>query len=129
MSSGNGAPKVLLVEDDPLVAEPLRIQLEDAGYEVEQCGTGAEALAALERSAAAYGALITDIRMPGEVDGWEVARHARHLAGAIPVIYMSGDRASDWAAEGVPRSVMLTKPFAGSQLIVALGNALNESDT
>jgi DNA-binding response OmpR family regulator len=128
MSSGNGAPKVLLVEDDHLVAEALRLQLEEAGYEVDQCRTGAEALVSLDRAAGAYGAVVTDIRMPGDVTGWEVARHARHLASAIPVIYMSGDSAADWAAEGVPRSVMLAKPFAGSQLIVALGNALNESD-
>ena len=43
----------------------------------------------------------------------------------MPVIYMTGTHAEDWASKGVPNSVLLTKPFAPAQLVTALSNLLN----
>jgi CheY-like chemotaxis protein len=59
------------------------------------------------------------------VDGWEVAKHARELDPEFPVIYMSGDSASDWGSKGVPNSIMLSKPFAPAQLLTAVSQLLN----
>lgn len=44
---------------------------------------------------------------------------------AIPVIYISGDGAPYWSAEGVPESIMISKPFAIPQIITALSILLN----
>jgi CheY-like chemotaxis protein len=64
--------------------------------------------------------LITDIKLGSKMNGWEVARHARQTYPGIAVVYMSGDSAADWTAEGVPNSVMLQKPFATAQVTTAI---------
>ena len=48
-------------------------------------------------------------------------RSTRHF----PVIYMSGDSAEDWSSQGVPNSIMLSKPFAPAQLVTAVSQVLN----
>ena len=88
---------------------------------------GAEAIAALDEKNNKLAGLITDIRMGGGITGWDVARHARELAPTFPVVYMSGDSAGDWAAQGVPNSAILQKPFAVAQLVTAISHLLNEA--
>jgi hypothetical protein len=43
----------------------------------------------------------------------------------MPVIYMTGDSAAQWSANGVPNSVLLRKPFVDAQLTTALATLLN----
>jgi hypothetical protein len=45
----------------------------------------------------------------------------------IPVIYISGDSAADWSAEGVPESIMISKPFVMAQIITAVASLLNKT--
>lgn len=54
--------------------------------------------------------------------------HAREAKPDIAVVYMSGDSAHLWSAHGVPDSVMVAKPFALSQIVVALASQLNRAD-
>jgi DNA-binding response OmpR family regulator len=72
-----------------------------------------------------YRALVTDINLAGGTDGWEVARAAREVDPEFPVVYMTGAAADEWAVQGVPKSVLLAKPFAPAQLITAISNLLN----
>ena len=51
-----------------------------------------------------YQALVTDVRVGGRVNGWEVARRIREKEPAFPVIYMTAD-AENWASQGVPNSI------------------------
>ena len=60
-----------------------------------------------------------------KLDGWEVARHAREMDPAFPVVYMSGDSAEDRVSKGVAESIMLTKPFAPARLVTAVAQLLN----
>ncbi len=69
---------------------------------------------------------MTDIRLGEGKSGWDIARHVRGVAAAIPVVYMSGDSASDWHARGVPDSIMVQKPFVMAQVITALSTLLND---
>jgi CheY-like chemotaxis protein len=73
----------------------------------------------------AYRAVVTDINLKGEMDGWEVAQHAREIEPEFPIVYMSGAAAGDWTSKGVPNSVRLSKPFAPAQLLTAVANLLN----
>ena len=68
-------------------------------------------------SASQYRAVVTDINLVGQLDGWEVARAARENEPAMPVIYMTGTHGEEWASKGVPNSVLLAKPFAPAQLV------------
>ena len=118
-------PLLLLVEDEAIIAVALEAQLIDAGFDVLIASSGDKAIGELETGEPGrFAGVLTDIRLPA-VDGWTVARRARELVPAMPLIYMSGDRAADWAAYGVPGSVMLAKPFAAAQLITTIATLLN----
>lgn len=119
------APYVLIVEDEALILDMLSMELSDAGFEVVTANNGRKALAQLDAKVAHINAILTDIRLGQGPNGWEVGRHARALAHHIPVVYMSGDSTSDWIACGVANSVMISKPFAVMQAIIAISNLLN----
>lgn len=128
MAEVSGAPLILYVEDEILVQDALEFALRDAGYEVVTASSGSEALDRLQTLAGTLQGLITDVNLPGGIGGWEIGRHARGLLPALPVIYVSGASDHEWTAEGVPHSVMVPKPFAESQVVVAISNLINECD-
>ena len=111
---------ILLVEDDVRVAMIMEDALSADGFAVLTAPDGDAALQIMEANEGAIGALVSDIRLPGSRDGWEVARQVRRIRPDMPVVYMSGDSAHGWRAHGVPDSVMLQKPFVTGRLIAAL---------
>ena len=74
-----------------------------------------------------YWALVTDINLRGTMDGWEVAKQAREIDPSLPIVYMTGAAPDDWASHGVPNSVLLDKPFAPAQLVIAVAQLLNNA--
>lgn len=123
------ANRVLVVEDEPLVAMALDDILSEAGFVVVLASNAALAITALEAECESIDAVVTDIRMPGALSGWHVGKRARELKADMPVIYCSGDKAADWSLEGVPNSIMLRKPFAMSQLVTAVIELTHESSS
>ncbi len=119
---------VLVADDEPMILEIIEQALQSGGFATVTAIDGAEAQAQLGAQGPAIRALITDIRMGDGPDGWEVARRARELNPRLPVIYMSGDSAGDWSAQGVPGSVMLQKPFAAAQVVTAVASLINQTD-
>jgi len=109
--------KVLLVEDEMLVRELAYEDLSDAGHEVTTAGSGDEALALL-RDGAAFDVLFTDIRMPGEIDGWQLAHEAKQLVPGLKVVYATG--LNDDTGRMQPDERMLTKPYRRNELLGAL---------
>lgn len=120
-------PLVLLAEDEAPISDLVREGLQDAGYEVVTASSGAEAIKALETDRD-FIALISDINLGGPPAGWDVAVRARELRPAIAVVYMTGDSAHEWSAHGVPQSIIVSKPFAPSQIAVAVATLLNKAD-
>jgi CheY-like chemotaxis protein len=118
-------PRIIYVEDDPLVAFPIEIMLQEAGYDVKTFGTAEAALAELQ-SGARLDLLLTDVRLPGGLDGWAIAERARKLLPELPVIYASGDSAKEWKTKGVPDSVMLEKPFSFAMALKTVRNVLGQ---
>jgi DNA-binding response OmpR family regulator len=117
---------ILLVEDETDIRDVVATALEDAGFSVATAGRGEEAVAMLEAEAADYRALISDVNLGrGKFTGWDVAKRARELNDQLPVIYMTGGNAHEWASKGVPNSVLVTKPFAPAQIVTALSHLLN----
>jgi DNA-binding response OmpR family regulator len=123
------SPILLLVENEVLLQEVLGTALADAGFEIIVAGGATQALIELESDATRFRAVITDIRLGGGQDGWTVGRRARELVPDIPVVYMSGNSAHEWASKGVPNSLMITKPFAPTQLVTAISTLITEADT
>lgn len=120
-------PNVLLADDEASIRDLVEDTLQEAGYHVTTAATGAQALAILEENAGFVG-LVTDINFGGPPVGWDVASRAREINPTIAVVYMTGDSAHEWSAKGVPQSTIVTKPFAPSQIAVAVANLLNTSD-
>lgn len=127
MDRSGERPRVLLADDEVLIRDLVRESLEEAGYEVLAVGSGSEALDALEAEGE-FVALVTDVNFGGPPAGWDVAVRAREIRSNIAVVYMTGDSAHEWSAHGVPQSTIVTKPFAPSQLAVAIASLLNTTD-
>ena len=119
---------LLLVEDEPAIRDLLQEALEDGGFAIALAENGTQAIAALDGKNKDFRGLITDVDLGTGPDGWDVARHARQINHAIPVVYMSGASAHDWASHGVPNSTMVDKPFAPVQIVTAISALLNASD-
>jgi CheY-like chemotaxis protein len=84
-------PLLLIVEDEVLLHLFLEDALDGAGFSVLVESTANGALQALDREVARFAGIITDIRLGSKQTGWDVARHARELSPALPVVYMTAD--------------------------------------
>jgi len=120
---------VLIAEDQTDIGEVLKDSFEEGGYAVLLVETAAEALASLDARGEEVRALVTDIKLGSSTTGWDVARHARELKPEMPVVYMTGSESNDWPVLGVPNSILVPKPFAASQVITAVSQLLNASNT
>lgn len=110
------SPTVLIVEDEPLIREIVAAEFADAGYRVLEAEDDREALGHLG-GGAVIDLLFTDIRLPGDLDGWEIARQARELRPDLPVFYATG------FSVDTPRLVaggqFFRKPYAPVTIIAA----------
>jgi CheY-like chemotaxis protein len=112
--------RILLVEDEFLIRMPLAEELMDAGYEVTEANNGDEALEFVGRGDG-FDILITDIHMPGTVDGVELASSMRKLEPDILVLYVTGQPEA-LASMGhlATKDALLRKPFDGPDVIQAV---------
>ena len=108
--------RILVVEDDSLVREMAVDTLRDEGFEVVEAGTGEEALQLCQQRAADI--LFTDIRLPGEITGWDIAERCRESDPRLPVIYATGY--SMIQLRPVPGSIFFQKPYTPEQLVGAV---------
>jgi DNA-binding response OmpR family regulator len=116
---------ILVVEDDQLIQSLVEETLSDGGFEPHIAASGEEAVMVLSGTNSKYRVLVTDVLLGGTIDGWQVAKHARAIDPAFPVIYMTAANGDRWAVDGVPNSLLLTKPFAPAQLVTAVSQLLN----
>jgi len=111
---------ILLVEDNPEVAEITATMLEQSGYRVSQAANADAALELLET--ASFDLVLSDITMPGHHDGLALARLLRRLRPRLPVLLVTGY--SSRAIEAANEFVVLRKPFQFHQLDQAVAQAL-----
>ena len=103
---------ILLVEDDCLLLLNARIALEDAGYEVIEASNGAAALATF-RVRDDIVAVISDVKMPGPLDGVDLASAIRALRPDMPILLTTGSGAMPAPPDGVP---VIEKPYRSCAL-------------
>jgi len=107
-------PALLLVEDEILIRVLVAEALRAAAYEVIEAANADEAIDIL-RTASPVDVVITDVRMPGSMDGLDLARTVRTVRPEVRVIVASGHAPSESAA---PISdVFLRKPYDPEHLI------------
>jgi PAS domain S-box-containing protein len=106
----------LLVEDDQAVRRVVRRTLLELGFAVIEAENGVEAMQILDQTAD-IALLLSDVVMPGGIDGRELAAYARERRGVPRVVLMTGHAPDRWQPTGVP---MLAKPFTKPQLAALL---------
>lgn len=122
-----GAETVVLVEDDELVRSFVASSLERLGYAVGQFADGASALEAL-RAGEPCDLLLTDIVMPGGMNGRELADQATVARPGLRVLFTSGYAENTLVHDGrLERGVrLLSKPYQQNDLAVAVRHALDD---
>ncbi len=110
--------RVLLVEDDDAVAEGVGHMLRDLGYSYVRAYGGAEALRHLERGEA-FDLVLTDMVMPGGVDGLTLAREVRRKRPGLPVLLTTGYSETAATARGEDFQ-LLSKPYRLNALSEAI---------
>ena len=119
-------PAVLVVEDEFYLAADIEEALTDAGFAIyDVVHSGEEALTLIDGGTITYRALVTDVRLSGSVSGWDVSRRIREREPAFPVVYVTNAPAKEWASQGVPNSILISKPFVRARLVAAVANLLN----
>lgn len=107
--------RVLVVEDDPLLAESLVRALQQQEYRVDHARRGQDADASLQRHR--YDLLLLDIGLP-DIDGFELLRRLRARGDPTPVLVLTAREAVDERVHGLDLGAddYLTKPFSLSEL-------------
>jgi PAS domain S-box-containing protein len=120
-----GSEKILLVEDDDLVGQHAMRLLKSLGYEVTGARNGAEALATLKTSGD-FDLLLTDVVMPGGINGFQLADEAHRLYPGLPVLLSSGyvDAAISPTSPLSRNFHLLNKPYSRQDLATKIRTAL-----
>jgi DNA-binding response OmpR family regulator len=119
--------RVLVVEDDPTVAEVVARYLERDGYDVVVAADGPMALAAAEQHQPAL--VVLDLMLPG-IDGLEVCRRLRS-SRPVPVVMLTalGDEADRIAGFEHGADDYVTKPFSPRELVLRVRSVLRRTST
>ena len=122
--------KILVVEDDEMVAEVVRVNLEADGYEVAHAANGAAGLAAVVQQVPDL--IVLDVMMP-EVDGWTVLTRLRDDAATrhLPIIMLSAKAmpADQVRGYNLGATAYLTKPFSATELSEKVRQVLADVDS
>lgn len=111
-------PIALVVEDEPILMIQAVTFIEDAGFEVLEARNADEAISILE-SRDDIRVVVTDIQMPGSMDGMKLARAVRNRWPPILIIVVSGQVRPK--PDDLPENItFLSKPYSEKQLHRAL---------
>jgi CheY-like chemotaxis protein len=106
------SPTVLVVEDEVLIRLVIADYLRECGYRVHEAADAAEAVAVLESGTVSIDIVFSDVQMPGEMDGFGLARWVRAHQPKVRVILTSSvERSADIAATLCEAGPLLEKPY------------------
>jgi two-component system OmpR family response regulator len=124
----NAAPtqpvgKVLVVDDEPNIADVLTIALRYNDYEVKAVGDGQAALRAVADFRPDL--VLLDVMLP-DLDGFEVARRMRERADEVPILFLTARDTTEDKVRGLTLGGddYVTKPFSVEELLARIGSVL-----
>ena len=119
-------PEILFVDDERDILDIGVMALREAGYAVQPALNGDIALVLIEQGLP-FRLLITDVVMPGLLDGFALARRARAVDPGLPIIYTTGfARVANLRSPGAPHGDTLPKPWRPSELLKLVHAVLRE---
>ncbi|HEU4596992.1 MAG TPA: response regulator [Pyrinomonadaceae bacterium] len=115
--------QILVIDDEPSVADALRMILEDCGFGVFVASTAREGIEQARR--ARFGVTITDLRLP-DLDGLDVIRAVREADASVAVILITSHYTPEVQAQARARGAVgvIAKPFLPSEIIESVAAAL-----
>jgi DNA-binding response OmpR family regulator len=118
---------IVVVEDDPNIADLVDLYLRREGFRVIQAADGAAGLAAIDREAPRLA--ILDIGLPGDVDGLDVCRRVR-AQGCLPVLMLTArdDEFDRVLGLELGADDYVTKPFSPRELVARVRAILRRTD-
>ena len=119
-----GHEKILLVEDDTDVRMVTRDVLEESGYHIWEAANGLEALKIWKTNASKIDLLLTDVIMPGGLNGRELADRLKQEQPGLKVILMTG-YSPERMGKIQPHTHILPKPFSLECLTETVRNCLD----
>jgi putative nucleotidyltransferase with HDIG domain len=124
--SGNVRPRVLCVDDEPVILQILKRLLEVQGFEPATCSDPLTAVSTFRGGS--FDVVITDIHMPG-MDGLSLMRDLRSVQPELPVVVVTGHGTVDTAIQALREGAtgMLVKPFTGEELLAEVRRALSSA--
>lgn len=111
--------KILVVEDEPRLAQALAQLLRDGGYEVDTAGDGPAGLSMAQSGE--YGVVVLDVMLPG-LDGFGVCRALRAEGSPLPILMLTARSGVADKVEGLDCGAddYMTKPFAPEELLARI---------
>jgi DNA-binding response OmpR family regulator len=117
--------RILVVEDEPLIASATATILKRQGHDVTQRHDGVEAWGELSAGGVNYDLLLVDLSMP-RMSGVDLVKHVRTVSYAGAIVVMSGRVAEDdlLMLKALEVDRILTKPFTSEQLVAVVAEVL-----
>lgn len=106
--------EILVVEDEPLLLMDIADQLRERDFSVHEASNADEAIRVLERNGAIR-LIITDIDMPGSMDGLRLAAAVRDRWPPVKIIVVSGQRSID-ESDLPDGSLFFSKPYSADRI-------------
>jgi DNA-binding response OmpR family regulator len=123
------AERILIVDDDPAFREIAARILQQAGYETREASTGREALQVARRDRPLL--VVLDVRLRGELSGYEVCRILKNEVSPEPaILFVSGARVESFDRVGgllVGADDYVIKPFAADELLARVRALIRRS--
>ena len=117
---------ILVLDDDEMVREAAVRQLTSLGYRVVSASTGTEALEVLTR-VGGIDLLFSDLVMPGEMGGREVAEKARRICPGLKVLFASGYADDSQADDDAGSLPLIVKPYRKKDLAEKIQEVLGST--
>lgn len=109
-----------LVDDEPAIRSYMRAILEPERFQCLEASNVAEALSLAQKLGGRLDLVITDIKMPGDVDGLDLAYSIRNSYPAIPVILISGFADEEAVFRAAAIFKFIRKPFVPATILAAV---------
>jgi CheY-like chemotaxis protein len=117
--------RVLVVEDEPLLRLGVSALLEDAGFEVAEAPNADDAIARLEADSSIR-LVLTDVDMPGSMDGLKLALYVSRRWPPVRIIVISG-KVVPRDGELPPEAQFLSKPYEEPALLGVIGELIGSA--
>jgi two-component system OmpR family response regulator len=125
MTADNGSARILVVDDEPNIADLLSAALTLEGYEVGVAATGAEAIDQVRSFRPNL--VMLDVMLP-DFDGTEVCRRLRNQGEHVPIVFLTARDATQDKVEGLSMGDdYVTKPFSIEELMARIGAILRRA--